>query len=631
MRSPINFLYEPFSSGSSAMQNYDLDLKCTKCGAFYSMDCSLREQKVWSCLFCSQSNPGVRLPLVLPNPYTLTSVKEEALERRTIMIIDAICDPHELDHLVSILCNSYIANEQEPLSIITIQQSGHVVLHSAVNHKHDAVFSINEFMTKYKLDKLNASYFEKKITENNQESYWFGKSTHGSLRKLLKEICKSASKANINSGRDKRCTGLALFISSVLASRYSLSGYSHIVSFLNGPCTKGSGKVMTRERGESMRQNHHFESKSPQFQLSKISTKFYMKMFEKFGKQNLIYEFFIASLDQIGVLEMGPLITSSMAVSQFDSFNDERFKKSFRKYLSLRDHDAIYNCQSKLITAKNAIVVNEFPKYSLNPKNLSLPVEIPVDRNSTEVLIQFQTTFENKSEKCIKIETFLLPKTSDSFWIQNEIVFSMKKIASQIINCFTYSSRQAKGLMKQLFLLPSQFRGMDLDVVKLIEWCYYIYRSPILSIRNTSPDERYLFLHQIINANKDTCLSLCKPFIWSYSGSKHDWTVSNILLTRAQVLQDNKTTFCVDGGSYLALRKGELFQKEGRELCCKILNNLQRFPQPLYVETKTGGSQDRFLKSKIIPLDTTDKETLGTEDMTFGEFFNLFTVSNRSK
>ena len=161
------------------------------------------------------------------------------------MIIDAICDPHELNYLVSILCNNYITRQQEPLSIITIQQSGHVILHNAVNHRRDAVFSINEFMTKYNLDKLNASYFEKKISEINQESYWFDKSTQGSLRKLLREICKIANKVNISSKRDKRCTGLALFVSSVLASQCSLSAYCHIVSFLNGPCTKGGGKVMS--------------------------------------------------------------------------------------------------------------------------------------------------------------------------------------------------------------------------------------------------------------------------------------------------------------------------------------------------------------------------------------------------
>lgn len=112
---------------------------------------------------------------------------------------------------------------------------------------------------------------------------------------------------------------------------------------------------------------------------------------------------------------------------------------------------------------------------------------------------------------------------------------------------------------------------------------------------------------------------------------KHDWIVLDVPLTRAQILQDDKTTICVDGGSYLVLRRGKLLEKEGRELCCKFLNDLQRFPQPLYVETKTGGSQDRFLKSKIIPLDITDKETLRTEDMTFNEYFNLFTDLSRSK
>ncbi|CAI4950286.1 BTE_HP_G0078440.mRNA.1.CDS.1 [Saccharomyces cerevisiae] len=630
MCSPTNFLYEPFSS-DAVTQNYDQNLKCTKCGAYYSMACSLREQNVWTCLFCNQSNSNAELPLVPSNTYTLTSAKKEILSRRTIMIIDAICDPHELNYLVSILCNNYITRQQEPLSIITIQQSGHVILHNAVNHKRDAVFSINEFMTKYNLDKLNASYFEKKISEINQESYWFDKSTQGSLRKLLREICKIANKANISSKRDKRCTGLALFVSSVLASQCSLSAYCHIVSFLNGPCTKGGGKVMSRERGESMRQNHHFESKSSQLQLSKSSTKFYKKMLEKFANQTLIYEFFIASLDQIGILEMSPLITSSMAVSQFDSFNDERFAMSFQKYLNLRDHNAIYNCHSKIMTAKNAIVVKDFPKYSLNPKNLSLPLEISLGHNSAEAPIQFQTTFENRTEKYIRIETLLLPKANRSFGAQNEIVFSMKKIASRIIDSFAYSSKHTKELMKQLFLLPNQIRGKDVDMVNLIQWCYHIYRSPILSVRNTSPDERYLFLHRIINASKDTCLSLCKPFIWSYSDLKHDWIVLDVPLTRAQILQDDKTTICVDGGSYLVLRRGKLLEKEGRELCCKLLNDMQRFPQPLYVETKTGCSQDRFLKSKIIPLDITDKETLGTEDMTFNEYFNLFTDLSGSK
>ncbi|CAI4527504.1 CFF_collapsed_G0024190.mRNA.1.CDS.1 [Saccharomyces cerevisiae] len=298
-----------------------------------------------------------------------------------------------------------------------------------------------------------------------------------------------------------------------------------------------------------------------------------------------------------------------------------RDSQCLSKYLNLRDHNAIYNCHSKIMTAKNAIVVKDFPRYSLNPKNLSLPLEISLGHNSAEASIQFQTTFENRTEKYIRIETLLLPKANRSFGAQNEIVFSMKKIASRIIDSFAYSSKHTKELMKQLFLLPNQIRGKDVDMVNLIQWCYHIYRSPILSVRNTSPDERYLFLHRIINASKDTCLSLCKPFIWSYSDLKHDWIVLDVPLTRAQILQDDKTTICVDGGSYLKVASS----------VASFLNDLQRFPQPLYVETKTGGSQDRFLKSKIIPLDITDKETLGTEDMTFNEYFNLFTDLSGSK
>ncbi|CAI4039414.1 hypothetical protein SMKI_08G0790 [Saccharomyces mikatae IFO 1815] len=630
MTSPITFLYEPFS-GNAVTQTYDADLKCPKCGAFYTINCPLREQNIWSCLFCNRLNRKARPSLVSSNTYTLSFVKQKTFERRTIIIIDTICGSHELDHLVSTLCNSSITNEQELLSLVSIHQSGHVILHNGASPKHNAVFSIDEFMTRYNLDKLNTSYFEKKMKEGKQELYWFNGSAHRSLKKLIKEICTTAGKAKISSKRGKRCTGLALLVSSILASHCNFSGYCHIVSFLSGPCTKGGGKVVPRKRGENIRQNHHFESENPQLQLSKSSRKFYWRMFEKFGKQNLIYEFFIGSLDQIGILEMDPLINSSMAISQFDSFDDERFERSFQKYLGLRNYNAVYNCQSKVITAKKTFIVNDILKYSLNPKYLSLPVELSLDRTSTEVPMQFQTTYENQSEKYVRIETLLLPMANNSFWIQNEIAFSMKRMASHIIHRFTYSSKHANDLMKESFILSNQIREINIDRAKLIEWYYYVYKSPILSVRNTSPDERYFFLHQIVNTNKDTCLSLCKPFLWCYNGIKHDWIVSDIPLTRSQVLKDDETTFCIDGGSYFILRMGKLFQKEGRDFCCKLLNDLQRFPQPLYIETKIGASQDRFLKSKIIPLDANDKKLLGTEDMSFQEFFNLVTESNRGR
>lgn len=588
MSSAINFLYEPFSS-SGGTQSHDQGLKCAKC------------------------------------------VKKEPFERRTIIIIDAICAPHELDHLAATLCNAPILNDDDFISVVAVNRSGHVVLHNVAGSKHSTVFSINELMTHYNLTKLNTSYFEKRIRENDQTPYWFDKSAHNSLKELLREICETASKGQGNSKRDKRCSGLALLVSSVLASQCISSSCCNIVSFLNGPCTKGGGKVMSRERSEHMRQNHHFDSENPKLQLSKNSRKFYRKLAEKFGRENLIYEFFISSLDQIGLLEMAPLLSSSIAVSQFDSFNDDRFDKSFQKYLSLRNQNAIYNCQSKLITTRNTSIINGVPTNILNPKHLSLPVKIPLDRSSTSNTVKFQTTFENQRQKYTRTETALLPNPDDPFRIQNEIVLSMKKMASEIVGDFDYSSHRAKKLLKQLILLPNQIRETDIDRVKLIEWCYYLYRSPLLSTRNTSLDERYLFLHQILNSNRNTCLSLCKPYIWGYDDSKQDWVVLDIPLTRAQILQETKYTLCVDGGSYLVLRMGELLQKEGREFCCRLLNDLQRFPQPLYVETKIGGSQDRFLKSKIIPLDNTDKKTLHTEDMSFQEFSNLCTSPNRNK
>lgn len=632
MGSPIDLLYEPFSH-HDLTQPYDPNLKCAGCGAFYSMDCPLPEQNLWSCLFCSHPNPTDRPPLVSSDAYTLSSVRKGTLERRTVIVIDAVCGPHELDHLVSTLCDVATSENSELASLITIQGSGHVTVHNIADQKRNAIFSIDDFMTHYNLDKLNVNYFEKKLRATHQaSSYWF---PQGSLKKQLQEIPKTAGEGRSKSKRDKRCTGLALFIASTLASQCALPTCCHIVSFLSGPCTKGAGKVVSRDRKEHMRQNHHFDSENPYSKLSRSSWKFYKKLFKEFKQQELIYEFFIGSLDQIGLLEMGPLIKSSMAVSQFDSFNDERFVKCFQKYLRLRNENAIYNCKMKIVTTKNTSITYEIPEYILNPKNLSLPVEIPPQclngNRSTKNPVQFQTMFENNGQTYTKIETFLLPvqPNTDSCRVQKIIALSMKKMASQITSDFDYSSKHAKELTKQLASLPRQVQGIDKD--KIIEWCYYLCKSPILSSRNTSPDERYLFLHQVLNSSQGACLSLCRPLIWGYNDSKHDWVVLDIPLARTQILQDGNATLCVDGGSYIVLRVGERFRKEGQEFCSKLLNDLHRFTQPLYVETEIGGSQDRFLKSKIVPFDASDKKILGTEDMTFRDFFSLYTSSVESK
>ncbi|CAI1719998.1 hypothetical protein SEUBUCD646_0O02030 [Saccharomyces eubayanus] len=626
MSSPIDLLYEPFSHHDLA-QPFDPNLKCAGCGAFYSMDCPLREQNLWSCLFCSRSNPMDRTPLVSSDAYTLTSERKGTFERRTVMVIDAVCGPHELDHLIATLCNAAASKDSELTCVITIQDSGSVTVHNTVGQKRNAVFSIDDFMTHYNLDKLNVKHFEKKLRATHSTSYWFA---HDSLKKQLQEISKTAKEGS-KSKRGKRCTGLALFIASILASQCALSTCCHIVSFLNGPCTKGAGEVLSRERRKHMRQNYHFDSENPNSKLSRSSWKFYEELFKKFKQQKSNYEFFISSLDQIGLLEMGPLVNSSMAVSQFDSFNDERFVRCFQKYLRLRNENAIYNCKMKILTAENTSIVYEIPDYVLNPKNLSLPVEISLDNRSTKNSVQLQITFENSEQAYTKIETFVLPAQpkTDLFQIQKIIAIAMKKMASQITGDFDYSSKHTKELNKQLASLLRQVQGIDKD--KIIEWCYYLYKSPILSSRNTSPDERYLFLHQVLNSSRNVCLSLCKPLIWNYNDSKHDWVVLDISLARTPMFQDGNTTLCIDGGSYVILRIGERFQREGQEFCCKLLNDLQRFTQPLYVETEIGGSQDRFLKSKIVPFDASDKKILDTEDMTFRDFFNLYTSSTENK
>ncbi|KAK7601419.1 hypothetical protein V9T40_008860 [Parthenolecanium corni] len=149
------------------------------------------------------------------------------------------------------------------------------------------------------------------------------------------------------------------------------------------------------------------------------------------------------------------------------------------------------------------------------------------------------------------------------------------------------------------------------------QFLYHLRRSQFLQVFNNSPDETSFYRHVLMREDLTQSLIMIQPILYSYSFNGPPEPVlldtSSIQADRI-LLMDTFFQILIFHGETIAQWRAMRYQdmpeyENFRQLLQAPVSDAQeilhtRFPMPRYIDTEQGGSQARFLLSKVNPSQT---------------------------
>lgn len=131
--------------------------------------------------------------------------------------------------------------------------------------------------------------------------------------------------------RVQRCTGTALTVAISLLEAATGRQGSRLMLFIAGPPTIGTGSIVGRsKRKENIRS--HIDLQKNQVPHFKPAVEFYRSLSDRAMANNIIVDVLACSLDQVGTLELRPLVSRSGGLIVLaDKFEQSVFRESLRR------------------------------------------------------------------------------------------------------------------------------------------------------------------------------------------------------------------------------------------------------------------------------------------------------------
>lgn len=149
------------------------------------------------------------------------------------------------------------------------------------------------------------------------------------------------------------------------------------------------------------------------------------------------------------------------------------------------------------------------------------------------------------------------------------------------------------------------------------QFMYHLRRSQFLQVFNNSPDETSFYRHVLMREDLTQSLIMIQPILYSYS---FNGPPEPVLLDTSSIqpdrilLMDTFFQILIFHGETIAQWRAARYQdmpeyKNFQQLLEAPVTDAQeilanRFPMPRYIDTEQGGSQARFLLSKVNPSQT---------------------------
>ncbi|EMP30727.1 Protein transport protein Sec23A [Chelonia mydas] len=442
--------------------------------------------------------------------------------------------------------------------------------------------------------------------------------------------------------RPLRSSGVALSIAvGLLECTFPNTG-AHILMFIGGPGTQGPGMVVGDELKLPIRSWHDIEKDNANY--VKKATKHFEALANRAATTGHVIDIYACALDQTGLLEMKccPNYTGGYMVMG-DSFNTSLFKQTFQRVftkdmqgqfkmgfggtLEIKEIGTGGTCQWKIC--------------GLNPNTtLALYFEVVNQHNAPipqggRGAIQFVTQYQHSSgQRRIKVTTVARNWADAQTQIQNIAAsFDQEAAAILMARLAVYRAETEEGpdvlrwLDRQLIRLcqkfgeyhkddPSSFRFSETFSL-YPQFMFHLRRSPFLQVFNNSPDESSYYRHHFMRQDLTQSLIMIQPILYAYSFSGPPEPVlldSSSILPDRILLMDTFFQILIYHGETIAQWRKSGYQdmpeyENFRHLLQAPIDDAQeilhsRFPMPRYIDTEHGGSQARFLLSKVNPSQT---------------------------
>uniref|UniRef100_A0A8C1FXN4 Protein transport protein SEC23 n=1 Tax=Cyprinus carpio TaxID=7962 RepID=A0A8C1FXN4_CYPCA len=443
--------------------------------------------------------------------------------------------------------------------------------------------------------------------------------------------------------RPLRSLGVALSIAvGLLECTFPNTG-ARIMAFIGGPATQGPGMVVGDELKTPIRSWHDIEKDNAKFM--KKATKHYEALANRAAANGHIIDIYACALDQTGLLEMKCCTNHTGGyMVMADSFNTSLFKQTFQRVFTkdvqgsfkmalagtleiktsreIKISGAIGPCVS--LNAKGPCVseneigtggTSQWKICGLDPNTtLAFYFEVVNQHNAPipqggRGAIQYVTQYQHSSgQRRIRVTTIARNWADAQTQIQS-IAASFDQEAAAILRArlAVYRAETEEG--------PDVLRWLDRQLIRL--FMFHLRRSPFLQVFNNSPDESTYYRHQFMRQDLTQSLIMVQPILYAYS---FNGPPEPVLLDSSSILPDR--ILLMDTFFQIVIYHGETvsqWRKAGyqdmpeyenfRHLLQAPVDDAQellhtRFPMPRYIDTEHGGSQARFLLSKVNPSQT---------------------------
>lgn len=148
------------------------------------------------------------------------------------------------------------------------------------------------------------------------------------------------------------------------------------------------------------------------------------------------------------------------------------------------------------------------------------------------------------------------------------------------------------------------------------QFMYHLRRSQFLQVFNNSPDETSYYRHILMREDLSQSLIMIQPILYSYSfnGPEPVLLDTSSIQPDRILLMDTFFQILIFHGETIAQWRAQRYQdlpeyENFKQLLQAPVDDAKeilhtRFPMPRYIDTEQGGSQARFLLSKVNPSQT---------------------------
>ncbi|CAE6396130.1 unnamed protein product [Rhizoctonia solani] len=470
-----------------------------------------------------------------------------------------------------------------------------------------------------------------------------------------------------NDKRPLRCTGVAISVAvGLLESTFSNTG-ARIMVFSGGPATEGPGMVVSNELREPIRSHHDIDRDSVKhFKRASKFYEGLAKRAAQNGHAIDLFAGCLDQVGLLEMKLLANMTNGVIVLS--DSFATSIFKQSFIRIFNKDSQGHLqmgFNATFDVQTTKelkvsgligHAISANKksacvgeteigiaqtsaWKICTLTPRTSTAvyfevvtPAGQPLQAGSRG-LIQFVTHFQHSSGQMrLRVSTIARnfaeagsPTISASF-DQEAAAVLMARIAvfKAEIDDSPDVLRWLDRMLIRLCQKFADYRKEDTMSFRLADnfsiypqFMFHLRRSQFLQVFNNSPDETAFYRHILNEEDVNNSLIMMQPTLMSYT---FDTPPQPVLLDSVSIKPDVilllDTFFHIlifHGETVAQWRKAGYQEQEGYENFRELLEApvgdaqdllVDRFPIPRYVVCDQGGSQARFLLSKLNPSTT---------------------------